>query len=117
MQTVSSQFRENLGKLMTNLESTHPHFVRCLIPNESKTPGLLGNFLVIHQLRCNRGYQDLKEVSLSLKLSRVSPGWALDGRSDAAGSGVGGPVGGTLSSGQRRSQCARAVKQMSLKIP
>lgn len=24
---------------MTNLRSTHPHFVRCLIPNESKTPG------------------------------------------------------------------------------
>uniref|UniRef100_A0A8C7LCA5 Myosin motor domain-containing protein n=1 Tax=Oncorhynchus kisutch TaxID=8019 RepID=A0A8C7LCA5_ONCKI len=32
---------------------THPHFVRCLIPNESKTPGLMENFLVIHQLRCN----------------------------------------------------------------
>ncbi|XP_056602768.1 myosin heavy chain, fast skeletal muscle-like [Triplophysa dalaica] len=53
MQTVSSQFRENLGKLMTNLRSTHPHFVRCLIPNESKTPGLMENPLVIHQLRCN----------------------------------------------------------------
>uniref|UniRef100_A0A4W5L1D2 Myosin motor domain-containing protein n=1 Tax=Hucho hucho TaxID=62062 RepID=A0A4W5L1D2_9TELE len=53
MQTVSSQFRENLQKLMTNLRSTHPHFVRCLIPNESKTPGLMENFLVIHQLRCN----------------------------------------------------------------
>uniref|UniRef100_A0A3B5Q513 Myosin heavy chain, fast skeletal muscle-like n=1 Tax=Xiphophorus maculatus TaxID=8083 RepID=A0A3B5Q513_XIPMA len=38
-QTVSAVFRENLGKLMTNLRSTHPHFVRCLIPNESKTPG------------------------------------------------------------------------------
>lgn len=24
---------------MTNLRSTHPHFVRCLIPNETKTPG------------------------------------------------------------------------------
>ncbi|KAI5608714.1 myosin heavy chain, fast skeletal muscle-like, partial [Silurus asotus] len=44
---------ENLGKLMSNLRSTHPHFVRCLIPNESKTPGLMENFLVIHQLRCN----------------------------------------------------------------
>uniref|UniRef100_A0A8C1QWS7 Myosin motor domain-containing protein n=1 Tax=Cyprinus carpio TaxID=7962 RepID=A0A8C1QWS7_CYPCA len=53
MQTVSSQFRENLGKLMTNLRSTHPHFVRCLIPNESKIPGLMENHLVIHQLRCN----------------------------------------------------------------
>ncbi|KAJ4926594.1 hypothetical protein JOQ06_014344 [Pogonophryne albipinna] len=52
-QTVSALFRENLGKLMTNLKCTHPHFVRCLIPNESKTPGLMENFLVIHQLRCN----------------------------------------------------------------
>jgi len=53
MQTVSSQFRENLGKLMTNLHRTHPHFVRCLIPNEIKKPGYMQNFLVIHQLRCN----------------------------------------------------------------
>uniref|UniRef100_A0A665SXW2 Myosin heavy chain, fast skeletal muscle-like n=1 Tax=Echeneis naucrates TaxID=173247 RepID=A0A665SXW2_ECHNA len=50
---VVSTFQENLGKLMTNLRSTHPHFVRCLIPNESKTPGLMENHLVIHQLRCN----------------------------------------------------------------
>uniref|UniRef100_A0A3Q3WZY2 Myosin, heavy chain b n=1 Tax=Mola mola TaxID=94237 RepID=A0A3Q3WZY2_MOLML len=52
-QTVSALFRENLGKLMTNLRSTHPHFVRCLIPNETKNPGLMENHLVIHQLRCN----------------------------------------------------------------
>uniref|UniRef100_W5L9M3 Myosin, heavy chain b n=1 Tax=Astyanax mexicanus TaxID=7994 RepID=W5L9M3_ASTMX len=52
-QTVSALFRENLGKLMTNLRSTHPHFVRCLIPNETKTPGVMQNHLVIHQLRCN----------------------------------------------------------------
>ncbi|KAK9535247.1 hypothetical protein VZT92_007641 [Zoarces viviparus] len=52
-QTVSALFRENLGKLMTNLRSTHPHFVRCLIPNETKTQGLMENHLVIHQLRCN----------------------------------------------------------------
>uniref|UniRef100_A0A8B9LN17 Slow myosin heavy chain 1 n=1 Tax=Astyanax mexicanus TaxID=7994 RepID=A0A8B9LN17_ASTMX len=39
--------------LMTNLRSTHPHFVRCLIPNETKTPGVMENPLVMHQLRCN----------------------------------------------------------------
>ena len=38
-------------------------------------------------------------ADLLLKLSRVGPGQSLDGRTDAAGSGVGGPVGGTLSSG------------------
>ncbi|XP_051904409.1 myosin-2-like [Hippocampus zosterae] len=52
-QTVSALFRENLGKLMTNLRTTHPHFVRCLIPNETKTPGIMENHLVLHQLRCN----------------------------------------------------------------
>uniref|UniRef100_A0A8C4TSQ1 Myosin heavy chain, fast skeletal muscle n=1 Tax=Erpetoichthys calabaricus TaxID=27687 RepID=A0A8C4TSQ1_ERPCA len=52
-QTVSALFRENLNKLMSNLRSTHPHFVRCLIPNETKTPGTMENHLVIHQLRCN----------------------------------------------------------------
>ncbi|XP_075040962.1 myosin heavy chain, skeletal muscle, adult-like [Mixophyes fleayi] len=52
-QTVSCLFRENLSKLMTNLRSTHPHFVRCLIPNETKTPGIMENQLIIHQLRCN----------------------------------------------------------------
>uniref|UniRef100_A0A673CNU0 Myosin-7-like n=1 Tax=Sphaeramia orbicularis TaxID=375764 RepID=A0A673CNU0_9TELE len=52
-QTVSALHRENLNKLMTNLRSTHPHFVRCLIPNETKTPGVMENPLVMHQLRCN----------------------------------------------------------------
>nr|XP_015194645.1 PREDICTED: myosin-7-like [Lepisosteus oculatus] len=52
-QTVSALHRENLNKLMTNLRSTHPHFVRCLIPNETKTPGAMENSLVMHQLRCN----------------------------------------------------------------
>ncbi|NXM23705.1 MYH1B protein, partial [Oxyruncus cristatus] len=52
-QTVSAVFRENLNKLMSNLRSTHPHFVRCLIPNETKTPGAMEHELVLHQLRCN----------------------------------------------------------------
>jgi hypothetical protein len=32
-------FQESLNKLMKNLYATHPHFVRCLIPNEMKQPG------------------------------------------------------------------------------
>ena len=38
-------------------------------------------------------------AGLLLKLNRVGLGQFLDGRPDAAGSGVGGPVGGTLPSG------------------
>ncbi|KAI3370408.1 hypothetical protein L3Q82_025175 [Scortum barcoo] len=52
-QTVSQLHKENLNKLMTNLRSTQPHFVRCIIPNETKTPGIIDPFLVLHQLRCN----------------------------------------------------------------
>uniref|UniRef100_A0A2K5DP70 Myosin heavy chain 3 n=1 Tax=Aotus nancymaae TaxID=37293 RepID=A0A2K5DP70_AOTNA len=52
-QTVSALFRENLNKLMSNLRTTHPHFVRCIIPNETKTPGAMEHSLVLHQLRCN----------------------------------------------------------------
>ncbi|XP_008584394.1 PREDICTED: myosin-3-like [Galeopterus variegatus] len=52
-QTVSALFRENLNKLMSNLRTTHPHFVRCIIPNETKTPGAMEHTLVLHQLRCN----------------------------------------------------------------
>ena len=52
-QTVSALHRESLGRLMTNLKSTQPHFVRCIIPNERKCPGFMENNLVLHQLRCN----------------------------------------------------------------
>ncbi|KAM6981317.1 myosin, heavy chain 7B, cardiac muscle, beta a [Aplochiton taeniatus] len=52
-QTVSQLHKENLNKLMSNLRSTQPHFVRCLIPNETKTPGIMDPFMVLHQLRCN----------------------------------------------------------------
>merc|ERR1719204_2222848 len=52
-QTVSALHRESLGRLMTNLRSTQPHFVRCIIPNEIKKPGYMDWNLVLHQLRCN----------------------------------------------------------------
>merc|ERR1719500_2681560 len=51
--TVSALHRESLNKLMINLKSTCPHFVRCIIPNEHKKPGMVEAHLVLHQLRCN----------------------------------------------------------------
>ncbi|KAI3359480.1 hypothetical protein L3Q82_013884 [Scortum barcoo] len=102
-QTVSAVFRENLGKLMTNLRSTHPHFVRCLIPNEIKKPvhvditaGIMDNHLVIHQLRCNgvlegiricrKGfpsrilYADFKQRYRILNASAIPEGQFIDGK-------------------------------------
>ncbi|XP_044572322.1 myosin heavy chain, muscle isoform X32 [Drosophila ananassae] len=51
--TVSSAYKEQLNSLMTTLRSTQPHFVRCIIPNEMKQPGLVDAHLVMHQLTCN----------------------------------------------------------------
>uniref|UniRef100_A0A1A9X0Q5 Myosin motor domain-containing protein n=1 Tax=Glossina brevipalpis TaxID=37001 RepID=A0A1A9X0Q5_9MUSC len=51
--TVSSGYREQLNSLMTTLRSTQPHFVRCIIPNEMKQPGVVDAHLVMHQLTCN----------------------------------------------------------------
>merc|ERR1712066_854597 len=51
--TVSFLHRESLGRLMTNLHATHPHFVRCIVPNEHKNPGEVDPHLILHQLRCN----------------------------------------------------------------
>ncbi|KAJ8036907.1 Myosin-16 [Holothuria leucospilota] len=52
-QTVSALHREQLNRLMTTLGNTKPHFVRCIIPNENKKPGVIDSHLVLHQLACN----------------------------------------------------------------
>eukprot|EP00092_Neocalanus_flemingeri_P002100 GFUD01002240.1.p1 GENE.GFUD01002240.1~~GFUD01002240.1.p1 ORF type:complete len:1946 (-),score=533.02 GFUD01002240.1:249-6086(-) len=51
--TVSSAFRSQLEALLVTLNSTDPHFIRCIVPNNFKTPGLLDSALVMHQLTCN----------------------------------------------------------------
>ena len=51
--TVAQRHKEQLHSLMTQLHSTHPHFVRCILPNDKKKPKLFNNLLVLDQLRCN----------------------------------------------------------------
>ncbi|XP_077325391.1 myosin-6 [Lithobates pipiens] len=98
-QTVSALHRENLNKLMTNLRTTHPHFVRCIIPNERKAPGEMDNPLVMHQLRCNgvlegiricrKGfpnrilYGDFKQRYRILNPSAIPEGQFIDSRKGA----------------------------------
>uniref|UniRef100_A0A673MNE8 Myosin-6 n=1 Tax=Sinocyclocheilus rhinocerous TaxID=307959 RepID=A0A673MNE8_9TELE len=98
-QTVSALHRENLNKLMTNLRSTHPHFVRCIIPNETKIPGAMENPLVMHQLRCNgvlegiricrKGfpnrilYGDFKQRYRILNTAAIPEGQFIDSRKGA----------------------------------
>merc|ERR1719471_658061 len=51
--TMSSAFRAQLESLLATLNTTDPHFIRCIVPNNHKTPGLLDSALVMHQLTCN----------------------------------------------------------------
>lgn len=51
--TVAQKHRESLAALMSQLLATRPHFVRCIVPNSTKQPGVIDAPLVLHQLRCN----------------------------------------------------------------
>merc|ERR1719348_1172630 len=53
-------------KLMTSLHSTHPHFVRCIIPNEIKKSGHIDAPLVMHQLNCNGVLEGIRICMLGL---------------------------------------------------
>merc|ERR1711990_93789 len=66
MATISAAHRESLLKLMASLHSTHPHFVRCIIPNEIKKSGHVDAPLVMHQLNCNGVLEGIRICMLAL---------------------------------------------------
>jgi len=66
LMTISAAHRESLLKLMANLHSTHPHFVRCIIPNEIKKSGHIDAPLVMHQLNCNGVLEGIRICMLGL---------------------------------------------------
>ena len=49
--TVNSQFRESLNNLMLALNSTTPHYVRCIKPNDAKAPFQFDVKRAVEQLR------------------------------------------------------------------
>merc|ERR1712180_510635 len=51
--TVSSYFKGQLDDLMTTLYKTHPHFIRCVVPNTHKIPGGVEPGLVMPQFQWN----------------------------------------------------------------
>merc|ERR1719250_518596 len=51
--TVCSYFKDQLNNLINMLMTTEPSFIRCIVPNNHKKPGVVDPFLVMHQLTCN----------------------------------------------------------------
>lgn len=61
---IGTNFKGQLFKLMQQLESTTPHFIRCIKPNDQHLPGSFDNDLVLRQLRyC--GVLDVVRISRS----------------------------------------------------
>ncbi|CAI8606982.1 unnamed protein product [Vicia faba] len=57
---VGTKFKDQLFKLMHQLESTTPHFIRCIKPNTNNLPGIYDKELVLQQLRCCRVLEAVK---------------------------------------------------------
>merc|ERR1719443_832346 len=51
--TVSSFYKGQLDDLMKTLYATDPSFIRCVVPNTHKQPGVVDSGLVMHQYQCN----------------------------------------------------------------
>jgi myosin-5 len=51
IQTLGAEFRFQLDELMINIDSTSPHYIRCIKPNSSNSGGKFEEDLVINQLR------------------------------------------------------------------
>ncbi|RDX87598.1 Myosin-1, partial [Mucuna pruriens] len=50
--SVATKFKGQLFQLMQRLESTTPHFIRCIKPNNLQSPESYEQGLVLQQLRC-----------------------------------------------------------------
>ncbi|XP_062018442.1 myosin-2 isoform X1 [Rosa rugosa] len=62
--SVGIKFKAQLFKLMHQLESSTPHFVRCIKPNSKQLPGVYEAELVLQQLRCS-GVSEVVRISRS----------------------------------------------------
>lgn len=50
--SVGGQFSSQLQKLRRRIDETHPHYVRCLKPNDQLQPERFDPHIVVDQLRC-----------------------------------------------------------------
>ncbi|XP_073014429.1 protein OPAQUE1-like isoform X1 [Typha latifolia] len=62
--SVSSRFKQQLQALMEILNSTEPHYIRCVKPNSFNRPQKFENQSVLHQLRCG-GVLEAVRISLA----------------------------------------------------
>ncbi|KIH63296.1 myosin head, partial [Ancylostoma duodenale] len=67
--TVSMMYRESLNNLMHMLHQTHPHFIRCIIPNEQKKSDLYQN-KVFFKAGVLAHLEELRDEALSVIITK-----------------------------------------------
>ncbi|KAL3611086.1 hypothetical protein D5086_002106 [Populus alba] len=50
--SIGTRFKQQLQALMETLNTTEPHYIRCVKPNTVLKPGIFENINVLNQLRC-----------------------------------------------------------------
>ncbi|XVE70833.1 hypothetical protein DITRI_Ditri10aG0102000 [Diplodiscus trichospermus] len=62
--SVATRFKQQLQALMETLNSTEPHYIRCVKPNSLNRPQKFENLSILHQLRCG-GVLEAVRISLA----------------------------------------------------
>ncbi|XP_042486248.1 myosin-15 isoform X2 [Macadamia integrifolia] len=62
--SVASRFKQQLQALMETLNTTEPHYIRCVKPNSVNRPQKFENQSILHQLRCG-GVLEAVRISLA----------------------------------------------------
>ncbi|XP_055960444.1 myosin-15 isoform X2 [Mercurialis annua] len=62
--SVASRFKQQLQALRETLNSTEPHYIRCVKPNSLNRPQKFENMSIMHQLRCG-GVLEAVRISLA----------------------------------------------------
>ncbi|WJZ84936.1 hypothetical protein VitviT2T_004510 [Vitis vinifera] len=62
--SVGSRFKQQLQALMETLNSTEPHYIRCVKPNSLNRPQKFESQSILHQLRCG-GVLEAVRISLA----------------------------------------------------
>lgn len=90
--SIGSRFKLQLQQLMETLNSTEPHYIRCVKPNNLLQPAIFENANVMQQLRCGgvlqairiscAGYPTRKTFSEFLHRFRLLAPEVLEGNAD-----------------------------------
>ncbi len=73
--TVGQQFKEQLTQLMSKIESTQPHYIRCLKPNDAAKPEMLTRRRLTEQLRYGGVLEAVRVARMGFPVRMIHEGF------------------------------------------